>query len=220
MELKKELSRLLNKWYYNTSRETLTLEGVLPTSKKFRGGKLYLAGKIFWLRLRQSILEFAIIVLLDPAESFNFLKKRDEFSVCTTSYVEYKLYSKKLRLLSLSGVSAVVMTSLIVSLITSFVLPGLRHSEAATFTWLQSSWTGTASTTIYAVHLGDRTGWTGYSSKDQTIDVTTVAGKLTSSDAIIAVGSNDSDFASGTTAAYTEIIGSGDSAGVRLKIAR
>ena len=220
MDIGKKFSRLLNRWYYTTSRRVLTLEGVLPTSTKFQGGRFRLAGRIFLLRSWQSVLEFAIIIFLDPAESFNFLKKRDEFSVCTTSYVEYKLYSKKLRLLSVSGVSAVVMTSLIVSLVTSFVLPGLRSSKAATFTWVQSSWTGVASSTKYAVHPTNQTGWTDYSSKDQTIDVTSVSGKLTSSDAIVAVGSSDSDFASGTTAAYTEITGSGESASVRLKIAR
>lgn len=213
----KSLSKILVKRYYQASEKAANLETTLPLKKianeKLKIRRARLAFKVLSQRARQNIFEFLMIILLDPSESFNVLKKRDEFSVCTVSYVEYRLYSKKLRLLSLGGVSAVVMTSLVVSLVTSYIIPYFRAS-AATVSWVQSSWGGSATTT-YAQDPDNRTNWTNYSSKSTSTIIS--SGKVTTAGFVVGSDDTSSDFASGTQS-FTEIAGSAASGSIRLVI--
>ena len=45
--------------------------------------------------------------------------------------------------------------------------------KGATYSWLQTSWTGGATTTAKASHLTDQTGWTKYFSKDTLLSTST-----------------------------------------------
>ena len=213
--MRKSLSKILVKRYYRAAEEAAELETTLPSKKianeKLKIRRAHLAFKVLSRRARQNILEFLIIILLDPSESFNALKKRDEFSVCTASYVEYRLYSKKLRLLSLGGVSAVVMTSLIVSLVTSYIIPHFRAS-AATVSWVQTSWSGGATSTT-ANNDSNKTNWTYFSSK--TTSTILSSDKVTTAGFVVGSDDTNSDFASGTQS-FTEIVGSATSGSVQL----
>ncbi|HRH23501.1 MAG TPA: fibronectin type III domain-containing protein [Candidatus Magasanikbacteria bacterium] len=83
---------------------------------------------------------------------------------------------------------------------------------AATYTWVQSTWSGGA-TTSTPVHPGNQTGWSGYSSASSTVSAS-------SSIALIPVGvsttqTSDTDFAGGTFS-QTVVSGSGSSTIVQL----
>ena len=213
----KGLSKILVARYYRAAEEVVALETTLPSKKiakeKLKIQRARLAFKVLSRRVRQNIFEFLIIILLDPSESFNALKKRDEFSVCATSYVEYRLYSKKLRLLSLGGISAIVMTSLIVSLLTSYIFPYFRVS-AATVSWVQTSWSGGATTTT-ANNDSNQTNWTYFSAKTTSTIIS--SGKVTTAGFVVGSDDTSSDFASGTQS-FTEIVGTATSGSVQLVV--
>jgi len=61
-----------------------------------------------------------------------------------------------------------VIGSVIVGLLSSLIFPAIFQSQAATFTWTQSSWS--TSTTNVAVHPDDGL-WTEYASKDSNITI-------------------------------------------------
>jgi hypothetical protein len=210
MNFKKKLTQILSRSYYNVAKKILALEKGIPETRTFFKSRTLLAVRVLFTRIKQNVLEFLIITLLDPAESFNFLKKRDEFSVCTSSYVEYRLYSRKLRLMSIGGVSVVILTSLIVSLVTSFIFPRFG-AEAATFTFVQTDWSGGASTTATANHASNRTGWTYFFSKDDSIRNT--ATSVTAHSTISKTQTNNTDFTAGT-ASFTSVSGTGAGASV------
>ena len=86
---------------------------------------LFFALNILFLKIYQNILEFLIIVLGDSAQSFVALKKKEESSVSNVSYVEYRTYSKKLKLLSIGGVSSLFIATLMVSFFVSFFILSL-----------------------------------------------------------------------------------------------
>ncbi len=70
--------------------------------------------KTTWLALRLSFFEFLIIVFSDAGQSFIILKKREENSVSQLSYIQYKLYTKKLRLLPLGFFSTLAFIGLMI----------------------------------------------------------------------------------------------------------
>ncbi|KKT35086.1 MAG: hypothetical protein UW24_C0015G0020 [Parcubacteria group bacterium GW2011_GWA2_44_12] len=70
--------------------------------------------KTTWLALRQSLFEFLIILFSDAGQSFIILKKREEDSVSQLSYIQYKLYTKKLRLLPFGFFSTLAFTGLLI----------------------------------------------------------------------------------------------------------
>lgn len=51
-------------------------------------------------------------------------------------------------------------------------------SKGATFGWIQTTWIGGADTTNSPTHTSNRTGWTKFYSKDDTMDMTTVPGDM------------------------------------------
>ncbi|HOZ56435.1 MAG TPA: DUF1566 domain-containing protein [bacterium] len=71
-------------------------------------------------------------------------------------------------------------------------------TRGANFSWLQTSWSGGASTTAKASHLTDQTGWTKYQSKDALLSTST-EGQLSLTAAIASTTDTaDSDFNAGT----------------------
>jgi len=192
--MRKKVIALLSKQYLRLSEQAFIQEERLQKSGQKR---LKTARQVLFLRFQQNLLEFFIIVFADSAESFSILKKREEFAVCKVSYVEYQLYSKKLKLLSLGGLSSVIMATLMISLVVNFVMPNWR-ALAATFNWQQTNWTGGLDAGAYPNHTDNRDSWTNYSEKTVTVD-TTQANKVMPTDAIIAVGTTDLDFTGGET---------------------
>src|SRR3989338_9500758 len=120
--MKKRLIKFLTAKYDTTRSRTLRLERSLKGRK---GGQMLFAFKLFAGRIMEDIVEFVIVVFADPSESFIILKKRDEEAVCRVSYVEYRLYSRKLKLLSLGGGSTVVLATLMISFVVAFISPNL-----------------------------------------------------------------------------------------------
>ena len=190
--MRQKLINLLTNQYYRLSKQAAIGEAKLEKSGQ---KKLKTAGQVLFARFQQNLLEFLIIVLADSSRSFQILKKRDELAVCQVSYVEYRLYSKKLKLLSLGGLSSVIMATLMISLVVNFVMPNWR-ALAATFNWQQTNWAGGLDAGAYPNHTDNRDSWTNYSEKTITVD-TTQANKVMPTDAIINVGTTDADFTGG-----------------------
>jgi len=215
--LRKNLAKRLRTAYDEIAKKIFLLEsGKLQEEKEAAARRTFLAFRVLSLRAMQNLIEFSIIVFLDPAQSFMILKKRDEFMLAPVSYVEHRLYTKKLKLFSLGSVSLVVMMSLMVSLITSYVFPHFR-SFAATFTWTQTDWSAGVGgpPAPFPKDPDDRTDWKKFSSKDQT--VVTSTGAITVADFILGSDTTDTDFASGTQS-FTAVTGQGASGSVILSI--
>jgi hypothetical protein len=87
-------------------------------------------------------------------------------------------------------------------------------AHAATFTWNQMSWAGAASSTLYATHPTNETGWTSYSSADSTTIISGTSITATSTTGS-ATQTTASDFSSGTFASTTQT-GSGGTGIVSL----
>ncbi len=209
---------------YDTSYQKVQFTNAQLDSKKNIRGKsklFFFASRIFFQRMRQNFFEFLIILLADPAQSFMALKKREETAVSTVSYVEYRIYSKKLKLLSLGGFSSVLMATLVVSFFVSFFQNGYK-GYAATYTFTQDDFGGSANPSLYPIEPTNRTGWTNYSQKDATVSITNVGGKnvLTVTNTVNHFDTADTDFdATGKTYSYTALNGvSGTGASVVLTI--
>ncbi len=63
-----------------------------------------------------------------------------------------------------------VANVLMISIVGSLFLP-FHHVDAATYTWVQTDWSGGASTTLNPTHASDQTGWTKYEQASTTIAV-------------------------------------------------
>ena len=212
--MKRHIIQLLTKKYDRAIQNIAQMEARLKSGEQ-KGAQFAL--KLLHLRLAEDIFEFLIVLLADPSESFIILKKRDEMAVCNVSYVEYRLYSKKIKLLSLGGASSVFFATLMVSFIVTFILPNL-NVFAATFNWNQTNWNGGTDGGTYPNNTSNRTNWTKYSSANITVDATGTPGKLTVTGSALVAGQTDQGgFASGTTGAFTQITGTPS---VQLKIAQ
>ena len=88
--------------------------------------------------------------------------------------------------------------------------------KAATFGWLQTSWSGGADTSNFPSHASNQTGWTKFFSKDANVDVTSSPGdaKLIGTSAQLVETSN-TDFATGTNT-NVAVTGTGSGASVTL----
>ena len=212
--MKKYLIESLAKKYDRAIMRIKKMEASLKSAENKNAAGF--AFRLLRERIKENMLEFLIVIFADPSESFIILKKRDEFAVCEVSYVEYRLYSRKMKLLSLGGMSSVLFATLIVSFIVSFIMPNFQ-ALAATFSWSQTNWNGSTDGGVYPTHADNRTNWTKYSSKNLTVDASQT-GVLTTSDSIVVVGQTDSDFNAGTVGSFTEVVTGQNK--VRLKIAQ
>lgn len=124
----------------------------------------------------------------------------------------HKRTKQKLARLSMSGLASVVAFILLVTMILPYLFP-IKYSFAATYTWTQNGWGGIASTTSYANHTNDQTGWINYYSQDGNLTVgSTLSLKVaTGSDTF----DSDADFASWASSSAL-ISGSGNGALLEL----
>lgn len=211
--MKKYIIELIVKKYDRSLSRTKRMEADFQSEGKKDPG---FAFRLLRSRIKENFLEFLIVIIADPAESFIVLKKRDEFAVCNVSYVEYRLYSRKMKLLSLGGMSSVLFATLMVSFIVSFIMPNFQ-ALAATFSWSQTNWNGGTDGGTYPNHTSNRTGWTLYSSGGVTVDASQ-NGVLTTGGAAVIVGNTDADFNQGTVGSFTEVVTGQNK--VRLKLAQ
>ncbi|KKT35085.1 MAG: hypothetical protein UW24_C0015G0019 [Parcubacteria group bacterium GW2011_GWA2_44_12] len=221
--MKKEILSYIIKAYDTSYQQVQFTEAKIASQNRARRKPklFFFAVRIFFYRMRQNFFEFLIILLADPAQSFTALKKREEKAVSTVSYVEYRIYSKKLKLLSFGGISSVLMATLVVSFLVSFLQNDYK-GYAATYTFTQDDFGGSANADLYPIEPTNRTGWTNYSQKDATVSITNVGGKnvLTVTDTVNHFDTSDTDFdATGKTYSYTALNGvSGSGASVILSI--
>ena len=106
-------------------------------------------------------------------------------------------YQKKVKVLA--------TVALVISLVTNLIgapFLGLPEALAAPYTWTQTAWDATASSSVYASHNTDQTGWTKYEAKESGIDTTSTVGQISAATASSSWA--DTDF-TGATAATTTI---------------
>lgn len=68
------------------------------------------------------------------------------------------------------GSVIIVAVSVSVGLFVSLIMPFISSTSAATYSFIQTDWSGGASTTATSTHSNDRTGWNKFYSKDSNID--------------------------------------------------
>jgi hypothetical protein len=127
--------------------------------------------KLIFLELIADAVKFFIILLADPGTGFNLFFRQRDLADCPHSYHHYHKIRRKIRLFSFSGLSALALGLMISTLVVNLLFNGKLTGFAATFNWVQSDWTGGASTTAIAMDPGNRTGWTRYLSKDPNVSV-------------------------------------------------
>ena len=106
--------------------------------------------------------------------------------------------------------TAVVLLIFVFS--SAFFISNRSATDAATFFWQQTDWSGDDSANN-ANHTSNQTGWDEYSAKDTNIAATTEVVLTESSSSI--TETDDTDFGAGTTS-NTGVLGSGDSANIVL----
>ena len=76
------------------------------------------------------MVKFVILTIKNPAQSFQILKQSQVVSgACDYSYLEHKLYQKKVRLFSLTGLSTIIFATLILSLFAALATTNLYLSQ-------------------------------------------------------------------------------------------
>ncbi len=88
------------------------------------------------------------------------------------------LRSSEFRPLRLAVVSQAVFCFVFIRLGMLIFYNLSTPADAATFGWIQTTWTGGVSTTVAATHSSDRTGWTTYASSTQ-VNTTVSSGNIT-----------------------------------------
>jgi uncharacterized protein (TIGR02145 family) len=119
----------------------------------------------------EELVEFYKAKLADqPALSINDLfvlfarsKKEPKLAPVKNWSVEeffdlYQLKKRKLVVFSLSASMGIILSIILLV----FIIPSWHKVNAFTYGWVQTSWTGGASTTTVAVHPGDKTSWLQY----------------------------------------------------------
>ena len=89
---------------------------------------------------------------------------------------------------------------LVFIIIGAFIFYHFQIVRSAVYGWVQTDWSGGASTTAVALHPGDETGWTNYYSKDDVISTSTPGEISLSSTTASWVETTDADFNAGTFA--------------------
>lgn len=112
------------------------------------------------------------------------------------NFIQTKFKMAPLKVRVVGSVVGVVLIFIISFLVWHGGLPG----QAASYGWLQSTWSGGASTTTTATHanVNDRTGWLSFFSKDANLSTANDELNLTLIARTIRVQTLDADFLSGT----------------------
>ena len=82
----------------------------------------------------------------------------------------HKKHQNRATALSLTALFILVVGTVVTGLISSFIFPAVFQSQAATYTWTQTDWSGGATSSV-AAHPGDQDGWKWYESKDSNIQI-------------------------------------------------
>ena len=131
---------------------------------------------------------------------------------CNLSFLSFshlEKYQKKVRLYTFSTTFTVVAVFVAIAAIQIF-FPNSKI-KAATFGWVQSSWSGGADTVAKANHTANQTSWTKFFSKDANVDTSGGDVKLSGASAAW-TQTSDTDFAAGT-GTNTYVAGTGSAAG-------
>ncbi|KKR20004.1 MAG: hypothetical protein UT48_C0024G0001, partial [Parcubacteria group bacterium GW2011_GWE2_39_37] len=98
---------------------------------------------VFW-QIAVDAAKLLIILTRDPGISFNIFFKQRELRSCPFSYHYFKSIQQKVRVFSLAGMSAMVIVTVITSLITNLIFGGTPPGRAATYTYSEG-WASYAS---------------------------------------------------------------------------
>lgn len=183
-------------------------------------GSVMLA-KFFILELTLLALKYLLILFKNPVKSFKILVNQPALNVCRYSYCEHKNFQKKVRVFSLAGLIVLISATVVSSLVLNLTIGPIFQSRAATYNWVQTSWSGGA-TASNASHSGNQTGWAQYSAKDSglsavndgaDLQLAIQSGTWTVTDSTTGdTGFNNA----GTTKTDVIVSGSGSSAGVSI----
>ncbi len=92
----------------------------------------------------------------------------------------------------------IIVFILVFGVIGAGVLYKTLITRGANYSWLQTSWSGGASTTATASHTNNQTGWTYYYSKDSGISAATPGELTLSAQTASTTDTTDADFNAGT----------------------
>ena len=148
-------------------------------------------------------------LLFKTAKQNQLAIQKKENNLRFSSFKKLREYQKKVRIIFLS--SCAVLATLILAIVITF--PNFR-SKAATFGWVQSSWSGGASANK-ANHATDQSTWTKFSSKDDNVDVSGGDVKLAGIAGSV-VQTTDTDFNAGNKGVSIGVSGTGAGASVML----
>ncbi|KKQ61895.1 MAG: Cross-beta structure silk protein 1, partial [Parcubacteria group bacterium GW2011_GWE2_38_18] len=104
---------------------------------------------VFW-QVAVDAAKLLIILTRDPGVSFNIFFKQRELRSCPFSYHYFKSIQQRVRIFSLAGVTAMVIVTVITSLITNLIFGGTPPGRAATYTYSQG-WSSYASSSNLSV---------------------------------------------------------------------
>ena len=91
----------------------------------------------------------------------------------------------------------ILLGVLVFAIIGAVIFYHFQIVRSAVYGWVQTDWSGGASTTAVASHPGDETGWTNYYSKDDVISTSTPGEISLSSTTASWVETTDADFNAG-----------------------
>jgi len=135
--------------------------------------------------------------------------------VCNNSFCQYKRFQKKVRFYSKTAFAGILICTVITSSILYLFMPGKPSSFAATFNWIQTSWSGGADAVNFPVHPGNQEGWNKYYEKDAYVDDATAGEIKLSQTSGALTETSDTDFNAGTKTS-TAVSNTGDAADVKL----
>jgi hypothetical protein len=197
-------------------RKRLTLS---DSSGLFYLSAVYFNLKLMAFEIFADLVKFLVIVFADPAQGFKLFYSQRDLQACPYSYSGFRQVQKRLRTFSFASFSSLVAATVIVSLIMNLTFGGRMPSQAASFGWRQSGWTGGASTVSTATHANDgllghpddRNGWNKYYAKDANVVATTSIALTTYAATTSKTETNLIQFSSGTSTSGTAGVGgSGD----------
>jgi hypothetical protein len=184
------------------------------SSKLFSHNLVFQNILLVFFEILADLIKFSIILSADSGHGFNTIFRQRELKSCPYSYQSYRNAQKRIRIFSAGGVAVLVIVSVASSLITNLVFGPKSPSKAASFGWVQTSWS--AQSTSTANFQDNQTGWDNYSVKSDTILQMNGGASLglavVSSTVIVA---SDIDFSAGMRNS-TEIVGSGTGASIQL----
>jgi len=173
---------------------------------------------LFYQSLKAIVRVFALI-FGDSSENFLIFTKlgKDSVFVCNNSYCQYKRFQKRVRFFTKTAFAGILICTIIATSVLYFMMPGKPSSQAATYNWVQTDWSGSANTSTFPNHNDNKTNWTDYYAKDSQV-VVDGSGDLKLD---YATGSwtetSDVDFGAGSGSNSAVIVnGTGDSASVKL----